>query len=491
MARPLGLFLRSTRRGLPRVFPHIRGYAANSPQSISRAGAGTEGNPDNRNATPSNSPDNAGFSTQPGPLTNFIRETFSTITEVGTRRVRLTLPSNEKNVDEPKVIELDYLQLRDACTCPRCVDPHSKQRNFRTSDIPAKVRPRRMRWIDHKLEVLWKDDIPGFDDSHVSLYRSNDLQFPLLFASGSSSRTRTKLLWNKEIMERVQHWITYDEYMNDDARFAKAMRSLARYGLIFVKDIPDSREMVEKIATRIGPLRNTFYGMTWDVRTVPEAKNVAYTNQNLGFHMDLMYMNEPPGFQLLHCIKNSCEGGESLFADTLAVASSLSDRYIELLKEFKLNYHYEHKDQIYHNSWPVIEARMTGREESGKVLWAIDRCNYSPPFQARLRSPDGQPLWSYELLEYYRALRRFSTELEKEFRIFQLKLKPGECVIFENRRIVHARRAFDTATGERWLAGAYVDEDAVLSRFGVLRRDQNAWREYMEEEQQLLRGKSG
>ena len=60
--------------------------------------------------------------------------------------------------------------------------------------------------------------------------------------------------------------------------------------------------------------------------------------------------------------------------------------------------------------------------------------------------------------------------MEHESAVFQLKLNPGECAIFANRRIVHARREFDTSNGSRWLAGAYVDEDAVLSRFAVTER---------------------
>jgi hypothetical protein len=67
--------------------------------------------------------------------------------------------------------------------------------------------------------------------------------------------------------------------------------------------------------------------------------------------------------------------------------------------------------------------------------------------------------------------------LESKEMTFDLKLKPGECVIFDNRRIVHARGHFNTLTGSRWLAGAYVDTDAVLSRFNVASKKQpDAWR---------------
>jgi gamma-butyrobetaine dioxygenase len=58
-------------------------------------------------------------------------------------------------------------------------------------------------------------------------------------------------------------------------------------------------------------------------------------------------------------------------------------------------------------------------------------------------------------------------------------MEPGECVIFDNRRILHARTAF--AGGERWLRGAYLDDDPYLSKMRVLERtyknikSQQAW----------------
>lgn len=50
--------------------------------------------------------------------------------------------------------------------------------------------------------------------------------------------------------------------------------------------------------------------------------------------------------------------------------------------------------------------------------------------------------------------------LQREFQqpeaIFQTKLCEGTCVIFDNWRVLHARKGF--SGGERWLRGAYVGE---------------------------------
>lgn len=60
--------------------------------------------------------------------------------------------------------------------------------------------------------------------------------------------------------------------------------------------------------------------------------------------------------------------------------------------------------------------------------------------------------------------------------VFEYRLEEGECVVFDNRRVLHARRAFDASQGERWLKGTYVDDDVFFSRLRVLQeRFEGRW----------------
>jgi alpha-ketoglutarate-dependent taurine dioxygenase len=61
---------------------------------------------------------------------------------------------------------------------------------------------------------------------------------------------------------------------------------------------------------------------------------------------------------------------------------------------------------------------------------------------------------------------------------FEYTLKEGDAVLFDNRRVLHARTAFadreraDTGQereANRWLKGCYFEADAVLDRGRVLR----------------------
>ncbi|KAJ5153578.1 Taurine catabolism dioxygenase TauD/TfdA [Penicillium coprophilum] len=367
------------------------------------------------------------------------------------------------HLDRGTTIKLPYTYLRDSCQCGSCKDQHSKQRSFRTSDIPKDISPSWVNWDGNKLSIRWAKDIGESQTAHESTWDRDFLRTPIFNTHRQHSNRNSKpIMWGRAQMERSQHWVSYSDYIADDFKFAIAMQQLERLGLIFVKDIPDSRSMVEAIATRMGPLRNTFYGSTFDVRTVPQATNVAYTNQFLGFHMDLMYMNEPPGYQLLHCLENSCSGGESMFADTFSVAKIMSERYPEdykVLREQRLGYEYRHEEHIYYNERPVFEHDS----DTGDLR----HVNYSPPFQSPLPSRDEKDHDAGSVNKLRDALATFASIIDNPKHTFELKLSPGDCVIFDNRRTLHARRQFNASTGSRWLAGAYVDTDALLSRFSV------------------------
>lgn len=74
-----------------------------------------------------------------------------------------------------------------------------------------------------------------------------------------------------------------------------------------------------------------------------------------------------------------------------------------------------------------------------------------------------------ELDAFYAAYRRFAAitlrpELQLEFR-----LGPGDCLIFDNVRLLHARTAFEQ-DGGRHLQGCYADLDSLSSTLAVLDR---------------------
>ena len=340
--------------------------------------------------------------------------------------------------------------LRDACTCQRCVDPSSGQKRFSTVDVPG--RPAiRYAWKTHfgDLEVIWENDFHTHDD-HRSIYPGEQIRYYLGEIPQFPKEANLELrLWDRVDMEKRAPFFDFGEFINGNSHFYEAHSMLRSHGLFFLRNVPQNEKAVEKIAEKIGIIQETFYGRTWDVVSKLNAENVAYTSSFLGLHSDLLYMNDPPRIQLLHCLKNSCEGGQSTFSDGLRArfqVQYLDSELFDILKKRRVMYWYT-KGVNHRCKWRTVVGNHLD------VAW-------SPPFmnpeqELRKSTPGAE-----DYLKWLQAARQFRDFLEGEQYMYQYKLKEGECAVFNNLRVLHGRREFDTSTGERWLKGTYVGDES-------------------------------
>ena len=72
-----------------------------------------------------------------------------------------------------------------------------------------------------------------------------------------------------------------------------------------------------------------------------------------------------------------------------------------------------------------------------------------------------------DMENYYKAYRKFSEIINDPTMAVSFKLKPGECFVIDNTRVLHSRTAYSGA-GSRWLQGCYVDKDGLLSKIFTL-----------------------
>ena len=95
------------------------------------------------------------------------------------------------------------------------------------------------------------------------------------------------------------------------------------------------------------------------------------------------------------------------------------------------------------------------------VFWA-------PPFEGPLRVPEA------DVAPYFAAYASFASLLDGIERcvspgLLEFRLTPGDAVVFNNRRMLHGRRAFASANGgRRLLQGCYVNADDWASRLVTL-----------------------
>ena len=350
------------------------------------------------------------------------------------------------------------------------MNPSDRQRNYHWAEIPTNIAV-----ASHEIDaegtyhVRWRNDVPGFDE-HVSSYTNHDISTArsTLPKHGHSIFKRPGRLWTSADYDMKSATVAYEDFMKSPRFQALILERLYSTGLAFVTGVPKSELSVGKVARRLGTLKTTFYGDTWDVRSVPDAKNVAYTSRNLGYHMDLLYMQEPPGLQLLHCMENTCEGGLSQFVDTFKALEVLIEKHGEQilsdLANIHLPYEYSNDGFYYYDRKPIVSLGgypykfRTFTNTKYRMLSNVQRVYWSPPFTAPHLRP-GHLLTKGRMSHtaQLRAAKLFADSLEASGMAVTTKMAPGTCVIFDNLRVCHARTAFDTTAGHRWLRGAYLD----------------------------------
>lgn len=348
---------------------------------------------------------------------------------------------------------LDSLWLRDNRLEDR--DPHSGQRLVDILDLPASPRIRSAGWQGTRLQVSWIDE-PDKAASFALEWLSRQ--------AADVGRMRPELdrqLWLEGATMDVSRdfaWLPHDRLIGDPgARLAWSTR-LLQQGMAFLSDVPCTDSGILEAMAPLGQVSATNYGLTFDVRSVPQPENLAYSDLGLGLHTDNPYREPVPGFQSLHALQTSTEGGDSLFADGIALAEHLratDPESFAMLTRTRVPFHYQSRDADLYAERPLVQLDCRGQ------VAAVHYNNRSiapiPPAGAGTR-------------EFYAAYRKFAALLREPRWQARFRLRNGDLVMFDNQRVLHGRTAFLSARQPRHLKGCYLSRDSVFSTVGLLRR---------------------
>ena len=251
--------------------------------------------------------------------------------------------------------------------------------------------------------------------------------------------------------------------LEDDGALCDLLNHLLRCGVCVVERAPTEPGFLNELAARIGPVRDSNFGLLWDVKAdvnlAGDAKTntTANTGLRLGPHTDLPTREIPPGFQFLHCLINEADGGESTLTDGAALVEELKATHPEDYEILST------RRWVFFNRGPGIDHRFSAPIIDTLGTDGIPTIRAFYPVRAFPDMPDAQ------VGEAYAALRRFH-ELADETR-FELtfRLGSGEIMCFDNRRVMHGRKAF-SGSGQRHLQGVYIDRDEILSRARAVNR---------------------
>jgi gamma-butyrobetaine dioxygenase len=355
-------------------------------------------------------------------------------------------PSIRLQDGDGRLWEVNPKWLRQRCRSSSSIDQRTGQRLYNLSDL------------DPDLSIqLTEERAPGqirvvFTDGHAAIFEAADILAAAARAPFDDG-TPAPEPWTGSL--NALPTAAWSAAAAPDA-LRNMLDAYLRRGFLILESVPAEPGHVLAVARRFGFPRETNFGLLFDVRSVPEANDLAYTALALDPHTDNPYRDPVPGIQLLHCLVNDTRGGLSTLVDGLAVAEALRaeapDAFATLTTTpIRFRFRDDGTDLV--ACLPLIELDIGGR---------VRAVHFSP------RLDDAPFMASDALNDFYRAQARFdrmcrSAEFEIRFR-----LDPGDLVMFDNRRLLHGRTGFDPAEGLRHLQGCYIDGDGPRSLYRVL-----------------------
>ncbi|WP_386679135.1 TauD/TfdA family dioxygenase [Loktanella sp. R86503] len=341
----------------------------------------------------------------------------------------------------------NYYWLRD--NCPTSFNANTRERSFDIFHLTTGPVAKSAVVEGDMLVIGWTDE------DHVT-------RFPIAwletYANGPPRHDPADLprkAWFGDHCPDVPRF-SQPELVADPAVRAKWIEALIVEGFAIVTDMPDSDEGLTQTANLIGQVRPTFFGDYFDVRTHINPTNTAYTAAALELHTDTPAEEHAPGVQFLHCRANTVAGGQSIYSDGVAVANAFRERDPEgfrLLSEIPIPFYCEHDTYDMRSRQTVIELDARG-DVTGLTI---------SQHMADIFDLDQTMLDSY-----YPAFCRFGRMLQEDRYMMRFLMKAGECMVFDNHRIVHGRSAYSAESGSRYLRGCYTDRGEMRSTYRAL-----------------------
>lgn len=343
------------------------------------------------------------------------------------------------------------LWLRDNCPCPACRHPGNGQKLYAIVDLPQTLSVQAAHVVEgDAVQVLWSD-------GHASRYGLAWLREHDLRADARLGRRVQPRLWDGSLLSRlpVAEW---PRLAADPAVELAWLEQYTALGFGLLRQVPCVPGTVADVGDRLGHVRVTNYGRLFDVKSVPNPTNMAYTAVGLGVHSDNPYRHPSPGVQLLHCLEAEAPGGDTLLVDGFHAAEILRREDLaafDLLTRVPMNFRYA-----------AADAELTARQ----TLISTDMDGVVRAVHFNNRSADWLDAPAELAQAWYAAYRKWACILQRPALELIFRLAPGDCVVMQNDRTLHGRTAFDPSLGRRHLQGCYIDGDALESRRKVLRR---------------------
>jgi gamma-butyrobetaine hydroxylase len=352
-----------------------------------------------------------------------------------------------------QALSFPAIWLRDNCPCALCRDPRSQQKFFQITDLPEGLSVADVEVTDDKAVVTF------LPDGHRSVFSREWLASQASSRVGDGRNEQDKWIWSAGDLAATSRHADWSSYCSDDAVRLDVLRGIERFGFAVLHGTPTEERTVLTVARTFGFVRETNYGELFDVRVEVDPSNLAFTGVAISPHTDNPYRDPVPTMQLLHCLSNDVDGGESGLVDGFRVAAMLRDEqphFFDVLTSTPVMFAWGDAYSALRAERPMIELDPLGRIRG---------------IRFNNRSMQALQLDGGRIIEYYDAYRYFARIAERPELMLTFRLESGDCLVFDNTRLLHARTAFqDSCRGRRHLQGCYSDLDGLASTVAVLER---------------------
>ncbi|ESO91993.1 hypothetical protein LOTGIDRAFT_233281 [Lottia gigantea] len=379
-------------------------------------------------------------------------------------QVKNTGISESKIIKDGKLVEIFWndgkksnfhsIWLRYNCQCSNCTQPGSGQKKIDNTQIAHDILLESVDIQDDMVYLKWKGEIEHQGQVSLDYLNENSYSEADIIRRHSAVRM-TKLA--KEIPV-----VNYTDVINSKEAVYNWLYQINEYGLCLMKDVPTEEKAFISLANKIGPIQETNYGKTFSVKSEPNPVNIAYSTEELTLHMDLVYLESPPGLQLLHCLRfdDEVKGGKSTYLDVFHVVEQFKVSHPEsfqILTQIPATFqkcHYE-RENPFHLVYQKPHITLNDYKEVIGVHWA-------PPFEGPLLVEEKN------VEKYYKAYKDLAQAIHNSDNLLTYLMKPGDLMTFNNHRMLHGRGEIHLNGGIRHFKGCYVCIDEFKCKVQVL-----------------------
>lgn len=334
-------------------------------------------------------------------------------------------------VDGARILDFHFRWLRHNCDVDR--HPQTGERTIDSAELPDQLAITEAIIDDNVLRVTWQHD------RRVSRY-------PLAWLRQHAYAV------DRIAVPRPSSEVSRLELDGTAGPSAIAGELLARvrtHGAAIVRrehaaPETETEAWIDALASRGLSVIGTHFGRIEDLRTDNTTNDntdqLGYTDAAIELHTDQPFLDEPPRYQLLQGIRGG-EGGDSIVADGEAAfryLASIDASAAELLLRTAVTFHRKQKQFERTVVAPIITTHR-GRIQVRSSYFTL--APFDLPFE--------------RMTAWYRAHDLFTRLLRDPRHHYRFRIRPGDVLLYDNRRMLHGRTGF---RGARWVRGVYFNE---------------------------------